>query len=330
MEDFGIFRKRARLSGAIRTFFSEKDYLEVDTPILSPYLLPEPAIEIFRAPFVTSEGGEVPAFLVPSPEVWMKRLLAAGSGDIFQISKCFRNMESMSKIHNPEFTMLEWYSVGADYMDSAGLTEELVAALLKVHPVAEDHPLRQPFLKISMKEAFERYVSIDLDECLRDKRLFETARDLGLFCREDESAEELFNKIFLTLVEPELPADRPVVLYDYPALITTMAKVPEGSLYCERWELYIKGIEIANCYTEETDREKLKNVLIKEENVKKGSVVKQESDLELWKCFPEDFPQISGAAVGLDRLIMTILDIETINGVIFFPFSDIFKAKGIF
>ncbi len=129
--DVELLRSRARFTRRSRRFFLERGYLEVETPLLAPALIPEPALEVFRTEWIDPRClAARELFLVPSPELWMKRLLARGSGSLFQICKSFRNFEALGRYHNPEFTMLEWYTVDADYMDSADLTDELLAYLL--------------------------------------------------------------------------------------------------------------------------------------------------------------------------------------------------------
>ena len=123
--------RQSRFGEAVREFFRTAGYAEVDTPVLSPFLIPEPAIEVFQTEYLPPKGAARPMWLAPSPELWMKRLLAAGSGDIFQVSRCFRNCEYGGPHHNPEFRLLEWYTVGAGYMDSIAVTEALFDHLLQ-------------------------------------------------------------------------------------------------------------------------------------------------------------------------------------------------------
>jgi lysyl-tRNA synthetase class 2 len=123
--DWEQVRKRSEITDKVRSFFKEKKYLEVDTPLLSPDLIPEPSIDIFKTEMINPFRGKCDLFLIPSPEIWMKKLLSQGSGDIFQICKCFRNSEQSGKHHNSEFTMLEWYKTGYSYMDNIRDTEEI-------------------------------------------------------------------------------------------------------------------------------------------------------------------------------------------------------------
>ncbi len=317
----------------IRAFFTEEGYLEADTPLLAPYLIPEAHIEVFETRFIRPEGGSTPLYLIPSPELWMKRLLASGSGSIFQIGHCFRNHESVGAQHNPEFTMLEWYTVGAGYLDSVSVAERLIGHVARGCGLPQrlswqgrEVDLRPPFRRLTMGEAFRQFADLDLDRCADAEVLRGEARRRGIPCGGDEPWDDVFHRIFLTLVEPELPADRPLVLLDYPGTIPTLARRKPESLCAERWELYIAGLELANCYTEETDPGRLEEFIRAESAKKEGCRVPHAIDGGLPQALRAGFPPCSGVALGLDRLLMLLTDQESIEGVIFFPFSDMMAA----
>ncbi len=329
-----LLEKRSKIINSIRRFFIDNGYVETETPILSPFLIPESAIEVFETTYFTGENEKTPLYLIPSPELWMKRLLAQGSGNIFQITKSFRNMDQQGKYHNPEFTMLEWYTVDHDYMDSIDVTQRLllsVACSFKGNPILSfggvDIDLSRPFLRLSMREAFQLYLKADLDILILDERQLNRLLTMqGLFFKEESSWESRFNTLFLASVEPKLPRDRAVILYDYPARIGTLARGGKNQLYSERWELYMGGIEIANCYTEENDPAAVTR-FIEEEAKKKGKArVKHRIDYKL-AGYMEGLPLCSGVALGVDRLIMLFLDKNSINGVIPFSISDIIGDK---
>lgn len=310
----------------IRDFFGQRGYLEVETPVLSAGLIPESPIEIFETTFYHEFQGDRPLYLIPSPEVHMKKLIAQGSGDIFQITKSFRNSEQMGPWHNPEFTMLEWYSMEADYMDSLARTEELFEAL-----TAPESPrsIRPPFRRMSVQEAFRSHAGFDLAETQSAAALKERAKSLGLLSHGSDGAESwesIYHQIFLTLVEPKLPTDRPLVLYDYPRQIATLAKDIRGAPWKERWELYVQGIEIANCYSEETDARKVEEFFRREALLKASSALTApDIDSQFLEMFSDGFPECSGVAMGIDRLIMALSGEKKIEGVIFFPLSDILQ-----
>lgn len=317
--DLSHLESRARFLQATRRFFIEREYLEVETPLLAPFLIPEPSLEVFKTDYIDVEGKQTSFFLVPSPELWMKRILAAGSGSLFQISKSFRNVESIEKIHNPEFTLLEWYTVGHSYIDSIGVMEDLMSFLCNVFSAKDD--LLPPYRRISMRDAFLQTVDLDLDDLMEHDRLLDATKTLGLSFHSDDTWEELFNRIFLSRVELELQDNRPFVLYDYPKAIPTLAKC--RGHYAERWELYIRGAEIANCFSEETSEENLKRLFENEAQRKMNCVVPHRIDRKLLRSFAGGFPDCSGVALGMDRLLMVLLGENSLDRVISFPFSEL-------
>lgn len=329
--------RSARFSRAIRDHFSHSGYVEVDTPVLSPFLIPEPAIEVFRTQLLASDGRDTDLYLAPSPELWMKRLIARGSGSIFQISRSFRNGDYASPLHNPEFRLLEYYTVGGDYMDSIGATESLFSRLLDepglrpagldpAGPAASPERLAPPFLRLTMEEAFRRFSGIALSSCLDTPSMIAAAQSRGLAIAPDATWEQAFHIVFLSLVEPFLPREKPLVLMDYPALVPTTARGKPGTPWAERWELYIQGVEVANCYTEETDLAALEKLFSDEAARKAGCKVPHRIDGELPRIVADGPSRCSGAALGLDRLEMLFFGERDLGGVIFFPLSSIIPS----
>ncbi len=326
-----LFNERSRLYQAVRNFFYSKDYLEVDTPLLSPFLIPEAAIEVFKTDLIKQESVALPLYLIPSPELWMKRIIADSGQHIFQICKCFRNSEQLSRIHNPEFSMLEWYTVHADYQDSMELTEELFSFIcdyMKINTLisigGERINLKTPFPRISMNKIFNNILGITLGELDDYNHLKQSCLKHDIKVSSDDSWEQLFHKLFLSHIEPNLPKSKPLFLYDYPRRIPTLAKQKPGTAYAERWELYIAGIEIANCFTEETDPENILEFYKGEIQRKKQSIVNHDIDWGLLDFFSH-FPPCSGVALGMDRLLMILYEITHIEGVIFSPLHDIVR-----
>ncbi|HBO36536.1 MAG TPA: elongation factor P--(R)-beta-lysine ligase, partial [Sphaerochaeta sp.] len=298
---------RSAMYRTIRTFFDGRDYTEVDTPILSTSLIPESTIENFATRFQNPFLPSTELYLVPSPEIFMKQLIAQGWGSIYQISHCFRNSEQLGHIHNPEFSMLEYYTVGADEQDSIKITEELFSSLL-----TKDSPdyLRPPFARLSVAEAMKTYADVDLDKHQKQSSLASEARRLSLTVPDEpESWEETFNRIFLTFVEPNLPQDRPLVLQRYPKQIECLAK-QEGA-YRRRWELYVKGVEVANCYDEDRNLQTIQTYYrdeyarLVQKREESGSVI-PDIDPQLAAVFSA-MPACSGVALGLDRLQMLLM-----------------------
>jgi lysyl-tRNA synthetase class 2 len=316
----------------IREFFRSRDYLEVDTALLSGSLIPESSLEVFASRYRPRHGREREYYLIPSPELWMKRLIAAGSGSVFQICKSFRNSEPATPVHNPEFTMLEWYTLEADYLQSIDTTEQLLAHLLEALSM-EPAPARgdrrvdcsPPLLRLSMSEAFAESLHVDLRRLIEGggEALAEVARGIGLSVAEEDREEDLFHKIFLSAVEPLLPADRAVILYDYPALIPTLSRKKPGTPWAERWELYVAGVEVANCYSEETDLPAYQDFYDSQGEAKQTALVPHPVDRGLLRTIGElGFPRCSGVALVIERLFMVLLGLDSIAPLLPFGASS--------
>jgi len=326
---------RSRMYRTIRDFFDQRDFLEVETPLLSGNLIPESTIEIFATAYEDLHGAPKELYLVPSPEVHMKQLLSRGFGSIYQISKCFRNCEQRGQNHNPEFSMLEWYETGADYRDSMVRTEELFGALA---PLSPDPLWKKPFRRMSMAEAFWDLEKLDLAPLCgegKEAGLAAPWRE-ALQCRgveTDESRwEPLFNRFFLQFIEPRLPDNTPLILFDFPKRIGCLARPVPGSPWAQRWELYLKGVELANCYTEEIDPGEIRRYFEEEGPLNTAGPdqtvrVPHKVDRDYHRHFHPDFPSCSGVALGLDRLLMLLAGKTGLGGVILFPFSDIIAPK---
>ncbi|MDR0448360.1 MAG: LysR family transcriptional regulator, partial [Treponema sp.] len=324
MPDLELLRERARIIREIRAFFDSRQYLSVDTPLLSPDLIPENCLEVFETSWLPPDNSKQKPekrWLVPSPEIWMKKLIARHRENIYQISKCFRNTESKGHLHSPEFAMLEYYTMNADYMDSITLTEELFVHLSGIDNSYTSFPL--PFVRITMEDAFLRWAGFSLAETTLAglAAMEKEARLLGLEPKleelpESEAVSVLFDLIFVHKVEPSLPKDRPVIILDYPAFVPCLSKnnkVPDGGFKTkERWELYFNGIELANCFTEETDPEEVRRFFMQEGAKKEQNAqIKHQIDHDYWKIFlPGQEISCSGVALGLDRLIMFLTGIN--------------------
>ena len=320
--DLELLRKRAKIIRRVRTFFDQRDYLETDTPLLAPDLIPESCLEVFQTARLLpggSRGAKKPYWLIPSPEIWMKRLIAEHRTSLYQICKCFRNGESSGRQHSPEFTMLEYYTIEADYLGSLEVTEELFSFLLK----EADSPaeLSPPFIKLTVEEAFEKWAGFALYKAAESAgAMEEQARRLGLNPPSGLSVHELYDLVFIHTVEPAINLARPVVLMDYPAFVPCLAKKSAGGKTVERWELYARGVELANCFTEETCAEEVRRFFESEKAAKeKTALVRHAVDDGYWKLFAGGVFPCSGVAMGLDRLIMVVCGRKTLDGVLPFP-----------
>jgi len=304
---------RSRLKTATRAFFLGRGYLELDTPLLAPSLIPESCLEVFRTEYLDPFRGREELYLVPSPEVWMKPAIASWRRDVFQLSKCFRNCESRGRLHSPEFTMLEYYTLGLDADGAVPLTEEFLRSVLP-----DDAPaaLRPPFRRMGMDQAFREFAGLELGTLMDEEAIGEAARSRGLLVPPEAAWEDAFNQLFLSLVEPRLPQDRPLVLERFPARIECLAADIPGTPWKERWELYALGMELANTYTEAADPAAVRASFIKEDARKKAkAAVPHRVDMDYPRLF-EDFPACAGVALGFDRLLMAVLGARDIREVL--------------
>ncbi|MCL2478497.1 MAG: LysR family transcriptional regulator [Treponema sp.] len=328
--DIELLRERASIIQRVRAFFDQRGYLETDTPLLAPDLIPESCLEVFNTMRLWPEGSRRPAkpyWLIPSPEIWMKRLIARHRTNIYQICKCFRNGESSGDQHSPEFTMLEYYTMEAGYRDSLKLTEELFGFLAGGRDNTVSDDLRPPFIKMTVGEAFERWAGFDLYRAaVSAEAMVKEAGRLGLNPMPGLSVPELYDLIFIHSVEPQIRMNKPVALTDYPAFVPCLArKKPDGKTV-ERWELYARGTELANCYSEEIGAEQVRSFFESEKTAKeKNALVRHSTDDNYWKMFEPEFsggslfPECSGVALGLDRLIMVLAGKKNLDSVLPFP-----------
>ena len=318
-----MLQTRAAIIRQVRSFFYERNYLELDTPLLSQDLIPESCLDVFKTQRLFPRGSKkesYPLWLIPSPEIWMKKIIARHGVNIFQICKCFRNGESEGRLHNFEFTMLEYYTMEADYMDSLALTEELFGFLEKNLPRRHrgaHKNLSPPFERVTAAQAFERHAGFDLFAAAeKEGAMEEQARRLGLDPPPGMTTAQLYDLIFIHAVEPELKSKSPIALLDYPAFVPCLAKKSHNGKTAERWELYYDGIELANCFSEETDPQKVKEFFLSEEAARERAFLEKHNvDHDYQKIF-ENFPRSSGAAMGIDRLIMALCGISDIDAVL--------------
>lgn len=316
-------RARSRILTSTREFFLSRGYLETDTPALSPDLIPESCLEVFATEFRHPFMRGMPLYLVPSPEIWMKRIIADTGMSVFQVCKAFRNAESLGPLHNPEFTMLEYYTVGGDTKSNIALTEALFDAC-----ALEGTPgwARPPFSRMTMAEAFMEFARLDILAAESAGEMAEEARARGLLVPEGTAWEDAFNIVFLSLVEPSLPQDRPLVLDEYPARIECLARDIPGTPWKERWELYVRGVEVANCYTEMADSGAVRRYFESQGERKRHALVPHAVDPSYPGLFA-DFPPCSGVAIGFDRLVMSLSGGSRIDETLAFPFAGFFPGE---
>ena len=310
---------RARLLKDIRHYFEVHSVMEVETPMLSSAATVDVFIESFQVSYEPSGGGErKPCYLHTSPEFAMKRLLAAGSGDIYSLAKVFRNGEAGGR-HNPEFTLLEYYRLG---MDQQSLMNDITALLSSVSSFRE-------MKRVSYGEVFQEYADINPHSATQQElmQLVQTHVD-PLLCGLDRN--DCLDLLFTALIEPNLGKDdndalNGVYVYDYPASMSALSKVTvdnSGNTVAGRFELFIKGVEVANGYHELTDAQEQRARFEQEQDKRrdKGFCV-YPYDQNLVQALDNGMPDCAGVAIGIDRLLMLMLGKSKIADVIAFDFN---------
>ncbi|MCI5123847.1 MAG: EF-P lysine aminoacylase GenX [Candidatus Electrothrix sp. AR5] len=287
-------KQRSLIMQRTRDFFCRREYIEVDTPIRLPVLIPEAEISP-----LTSENW----FLQTSPELCMKRLLAGGCSQIFQICPCFRKGER-GRLHQEEFTMLEWYHTGWSYLELMNECEQMIRQVAGKDSICrsgKEIPLRAPWQRLTVDDAFRRYARTSAEEAVRTGE---------------------FDLLLVEKVEPELGWESPVFLYDYPIALASLARPKPGCPeLAERFELYIGGVELANGFSELTDpvaqRRRFNEEISKVDADSRDNTGKMP---EKFLAALEELPECAGIALGLDRLFMLLLERDCLAEVL--PFSE--------
>jgi lysine--tRNA ligase-like protein genX len=304
---------RAKLLAEIRRFFTDRGLLEVETPVLSEFGVTDVHLATFSTEFISPFGEQSKTlWLSTSPEYHMKRLLAAGSGPIFQIGKVFRNEEAGNR-HNPEFTMLEWYRPHFDMYRLINEVDDLLQQILECPPAES----------MSYQFAFQQYVGLDpLSADLSE--LVEKAEKHQLIGAENESRDTLLQFLFSTVVEPQIGQEAPVVVYHFPASQAALAQISSEDLrVAERFEFYYKGLELANGFHELSDaREQLRRFQQDNLQREKMGLPVRAIDTRLLAALQAGIPNCSGVALGVDRLLMIAMGTESIKDVISFTIDN--------
>ncbi|PIU35230.1 EF-P lysine aminoacylase GenX [Candidatus Shapirobacteria bacterium CG07_land_8_20_14_0_80_39_18] len=326
------FYQKAKILTALREFFAKENFLEIDTPTLVPAPDTNPFNEVFKLE-------EKNLFLTPSPEFFIKKFLASGLKNVYQITKAYRDWQEHDPLHLSEFTILEWYRDNATYLELMVDCENLVNhiqqrlfekcqmsnvkcqnQILNVKTLKYQRQqinLSPPWFRISCKEAFKRYADINLDEFIDINKARKICRQKGYQVDEKNSWEELYHQIFLNEVELRLPKEQPLILYDYPAPLAALSKIKESDpRYAERFEFYIGGLELGNGYSELTDAHEQEKRLKADIETRKSKKMKVfDYDHDFVEALKEGLSKTAGIAVGIDRLVMLFTDSSDIHEV---------------
>ena len=305
-------RLRARLLRAVREFFEVRGFLEVETPILSADTVVDRHLDPLAVEVGPLAGVPQRLWMQTSPEFGMKRLLAAGGPSIYQVSRVFRQGE-LGPLHNPEFTMVEWYQVGAGLDEGIALLGDLCEALLA----------RGPAERIGYADAFRRHVGVDPHAAAADE-LIAAVRYAGIAAPESlrpDDRDGWLDLLLVELVQPRLGREHPAILCDYPAGQAALARVRPGPPpVAERFELYVDGIELANGYHELLDPGVLRR-RNREANALRQSDGKPRlpEESRLLAAMESGLPPSTGVAMGFDRVVMLAAGANRVDDVIAFP-----------
>lgn len=332
----GNLRVRSAIVAALRDWFAGDLFVEVETPALGIAPPPEPQLVPFRTELAAPGGAAArPMFLQTSPELAMKKLLAAGMERIWQAARVFRNGER-GATHHPEFTMVEWYRAGADYRELMADCEGILrvartaahARMLHWNGQSSDPGL--DFERLSVAEAFRRHTGIDILATAPDplapslERLAAAARPLGIAAHAGDRWDDLFFRIFLDHIEPKLGIGRPTLLYDYPVSMAALARPSaRDPRVAERVELYVCGLELANGFSELTDAVEQRRRLERDAALRAASEgAAPPIDEDFLAALEHGMPASAGMALGFDRLVMLATGARRIEDVLWAPVAD--------
>ncbi|PWI33138.1 elongation factor P lysine(34) lysyltransferase [Vibrio albus] len=306
-------QQRAGILASIRHFFAQRSVMEVETPALSHATVTDIHLHTFTTRFVGPEyAAGQSLYMMTSPEFHMKRLLAAGSGSIYQISKAFRNEEN-GRHHNPEFTMLEWYRTGFDHHDLMDEMDELLQRVL----------LCQPAQRITYQQAFLSVLDVcPLQASMAELRLAAASLGLSDIAEQEEDRDTLLQLLFSIGVEANIGQESPAFVYDFPASQAALAKINRGDpRVADRFEVYFKGIELANGFHEldNPDEQLARFEADNRQRVSMG-LKPQPIDCHLIEALKAGLPACAGVALGIDRLVMLALGCDHIDQVTAFAF----------
>jgi lysyl-tRNA synthetase class 2 len=315
-----VFRRRAAIVSRIRAFLDQRDYLEVETPVLQPLYG-----GAFARPFVTRHNAlDLDLYLRVSNELYLKRLIVGGLERVYEFSRDFRN-EGMDRSHNPEFTLLEYYQAFADVNDMMALTESLVAdavghacGTLALTFDGRALDFTPPWPRVSMLDSVSEKLGEKI-HALDERQLAKHVSRLNLHPRQGTGAGGMLDELFSHLVQPEL--QRPTFLVDFPVEISPLARVSRTNpKVVERFELFVAGIELANAFSEQNDPDAQRRAFEAQGTARaKGDEEAQPLDEDYLRALEYGMPPTGGVGIGLDRLVMFATDSRSIRDVLLFP-----------
>jgi len=317
----GIFETRSRIIAAIRQFFNQRGFIEVETPVLQA----SPGGALAR-PFVTHHHAlDEDFYLRIAPELYLKRLIVGGFDKVYELGRIFRN-EGLSTKHNPEFTMLESYEAYADYNDVMEMVEEMVATICQqvlgtdqVEYGSETISFKPPWQRLDLRQAIIKYGGIDFNQYPDAESLGAAMRQLKMEVDPQKDRGRLIDELLSDFVEPNLV--QPTFLVDYPVEMSPLSKTkPDNEWLVERFEAYVGGMEIANAFTELNDPIDQRQRLNEQFEQRQAEGMGESTfDEDFLVALEHGLPPTGGLGVGIDRLVMLLTNQQSIREVILFP-----------
>jgi lysyl-tRNA synthetase class 2 len=303
----------------IEEFLQKKGYLKIDLPVLSPTLIPESYLEVFETEFRYSDKREK-LYLTPSPELFLKRLLVEGIGNCYYLGKSFRNSDPPSSLHSFEFMMLEFYKTGVNYIEIADEVLEMLKYIsFKIFNKREFYykntrVLLRRWEFFTVSQAFYRFAGINSDELFDKKKFMKKAKYKG-YNIENFSYEEIWSQIYTQEIEPKLGIRGfPTLIYNYPKEFAALAKLNPDGKTAQRFEFYINGIELGDCYTELSDWKEQEDRFAEEYlERKRNKKINHPIDKGFIQALKYGLPDCAGIAIGVERLAMVFLGFDSID-----------------
>lgn len=320
LENLQNYKIYLQVEEATHEFFKKKGYLKTNVPVLSPTLIPESYLEIFETEFNYLNKKEK-LYLTPSPELFLKRLLVARLGNCYYLGSAFRNSEPISSWHLPEFTILEFYKLGINYLEMADEVLELLrymqrnirSQILNLKSKSKKLNLDK-WEKYSVADAFKKFAGISKSELFNEKLFLKKAKNKGYKIK-NATYEDLFSQILTVEIEPKLGVNgRPALLYDYPKQMASLAKLGKDGKTAERFEFYINGLEIGGFCTELNNfQEQEKRFSSESLKRKKNKMINHSIDKGFIQALKYGLPDCTGAGIGFERLVMIFAGVDAID-----------------
>ncbi len=329
MNRFQRLQQKREFINLVRQFFTNHGFFEIETPIL----VPSPGMEVhlhgFATVYANAVGQRTPLFLPTSPEFAIKKALARAEfqgTNLFEIARVFRNCGENTKQHHPEFNMLEWYRVHADYTDIMLDCETLFSFLTQQFShTASGFDWTPPYPRYTTAELFQKHAQIDLARAREDNAYWRQEAELALnqSLADDDTFEDIFFRIWLDLIEPGLGQDKPVIVYDYPAEMAALARhKPDDPRWAERFEIYARGYELGNAFSELTDPVEM---------LERFQHANAQREIYGYSLHPVDheliiavgkMPPTGGIAIGVERLLQAITGTDDIREFFLHPLPE--------